>query len=182
MQAIEIPEPKISRFLFADARFSWFWLIVRVYVGWQWIVAGAEKMRSASWVGSAAGSAVKGFFLGALQQAGGIHPNVSGWYAYFILHVALPNAAFFSYLVTYGELVVGLALIIGLFTGIAAFFGAFMNMNYLLAAAVSINPLMLLLEILLILAWRTAGWLGVDYYLLPAVGVPWQTGKLFHKR
>lgn len=182
MKTIEIPEPKISRFLFSDIRFAWFWLLVRLYIGWQWLLAGEEKLTSAAWVGSAAGSAIKGFFLGALQQAGGIHPNVSGWYAYFIQNIALPNAALFSYLVTYGELVVGLALIFGIFTGIAAFFGAFMNLNYLFAAAVSINPLMLLLEMFLILAWRTAGWIGADYYLLPMVGVPWQTGKLFHKR
>ncbi len=38
--ATQVPEPPIARFLFADSRMAWFWLIVRVYVGWQWLVAG----------------------------------------------------------------------------------------------------------------------------------------------
>jgi thiosulfate dehydrogenase [quinone] large subunit len=41
---IQIPEPALSRFLFADTRFAWFWLIVRIYVGWQWLYAGYEKL------------------------------------------------------------------------------------------------------------------------------------------
>jgi thiosulfate dehydrogenase [quinone] large subunit len=32
---------------------------------------------------------------------------------------------------------------------------------------------------LLILAWRNAGYYGVDRYLLPALGTPWQPGKVF---
>ena len=39
-----IPEPPIAKFLFADTRMAWFWLIVRVYVGYQWLTAGLEKL------------------------------------------------------------------------------------------------------------------------------------------
>ena len=42
--ATQVPEPPIARFLFADTRIAWLWLIVRVYVGWQWLVAGTEKL------------------------------------------------------------------------------------------------------------------------------------------
>ena len=41
--ATQVPEPPIARFLFADTRMAWFWLIVRVYVGWQWLVAGLRQ-------------------------------------------------------------------------------------------------------------------------------------------
>src|SRR5260370_40383727 len=41
---IQIPEPPIARFLFADTRMAWFWLIVRLYVGYQWFTAGFEKL------------------------------------------------------------------------------------------------------------------------------------------
>jgi thiosulfate dehydrogenase [quinone] large subunit len=44
--------------------------------------------------------------------------------------------------VAYGELIVGIALLFGAFTGVAAFFGLFMNLNYLLAGTVSINPIL----------------------------------------
>ncbi len=79
-------------------------------------------------------------------------------------------------MVAWGELLVGIALILGAFTGIAAFFGAFMNMNFLLAGAVSTNPILLLGQLFLILAWRVAGWLGLDRYLLPKLKTPWFRG------
>lgn len=173
---IEIPEPKLSRVLFADTRIAWVWLLLRLYVGYEWLMAGWEKF-TGGWVGSGAGSAITGFFKGVLAQTTGAHPNVSSWYAFFIQNFAIAHPVFLSYLVTYGEIAVGIGLILGVFTGIAAFFGAFMNFNYLFAGAVSINPLLLLIELFLILAWRNAGWLGIDRWLLPAVGVPWGREK-----
>ena len=178
---VEIPEPKISRFLFADTRASWVWLIIRLYVGYEWLMAGWGKIGSPSWTGSQTGAAVKGFLTGALSKTTGAHPDVSGWYGWLINSVALPHAAFISYLVAYGEVVIGAALILGLFTGIAAFFGAFMNINYLFAGTVSVNPFLLLLELFLILAWRVSGWVGLDRWLLPRLGVPWQPGGMFQK-
>ncbi len=179
-QGIEFPEPKLSRLLFADSRFAWVWLVLRVYVGYQWVMAGWEKLNG-GWVGSGAGTAIGGFFSGVVAKAVGAHPAVSSWYAWFITNVALPHSVFFSYAITLGELAVGAGLILGAFTGIAAFFGAFMNLNFLFAGAVSINPLLALIELFLILAWRISGWIGVDRFLLPALGVPWRPGVLFRK-
>jgi thiosulfate dehydrogenase [quinone] large subunit len=179
--SMQIPEPALSQFLFADTRFAWFWLIVRLYVGCQWFSAGWEKLGNPVWTGSQAGVGITGFLKGAVQKSAGAHPDVSGWYAAFIQNVALPHAVLFSYLVTYGEIAVGVALILCLFTGIAAFFGSFMNLNYLFAGTVSINPLLAVLQLFLILAWRNAGWWGLDRYLLPALGTPWQPGRSFKK-
>jgi len=116
-----------------------------------------------------------------LAKTTGLHPDVQGWYASFLENVALPNAETFSYVVAYGEVIVGIALIIGLFTGIAAFFGSFMNLNFLLAGTVSVNPILFVLQLFLILAWRVAGWVGLDRYLLPKLGTPWQGGSMFKK-
>lgn len=179
MQQAEFEEPAVARFVFANTKFAWFWLIVRVYVGWEWLYAGWEKFNSPAWNGSAAGSAIKGFLTGAVQKSTGAHPDVQSWYATFIQNVAMPHAALFSHLVTYGELLVGIALILGIFTGIAAFFGTFMNLNYLLAGTVSTNPILFLLQLFLILAWRIAGWWGLDRYVLPALGTPWKAGTAF---
>lgn len=178
---VEIPEPKLSKFLFADARVAWVWLFLRIYVGWEWFMAGWAKVINPVWTGPQAGAAVKGFLMGALQKTAGAHPDVSGWYAGFLSSVAIPHAAFFSYLVAYGEVIVGVALILGAFTGIAAFFGAFMNLNYLFAGTVSTNPLLLLIQLFFILAWRNAGWWGLDRWLLPALGVPWQPGETLRR-
>ncbi|HSD98305.1 MAG TPA: DoxX family protein [Patescibacteria group bacterium] len=175
------PEPFLSKWLFATPYFSWLWLLFRLYVGWEWLVAGYEKSTSSVWVGQQAGTALTGFLMGALKKTDGAHPDVSGWYGWFLQQVVLPNAATFSHMVAYGEVLVGVALILGVFTGIAAFFGAFMNMNYLFAGTVSVNPLLFLLELFLILAWRVAGWYGLDRWLLPLLGTPWKPGKLFKK-
>lgn len=51
--------------------------------------------------------------------------------------------------------------------------------RFLFAGTTSINPLLLLIELFLVLAWRNAGWLGLDRWLLPWLGVPWQPGKAF---
>ena len=185
--ATQVPEPPIAKFLFADTRMAWFWLIVRVYVGWQWLVAGVDKLTGYSidvgsfgqkvgspWVFSGHdGQGLSFFFKGAIAQTTGAHPAVQGWYGWFLQHVALPNAGFFAY----GEILVGLGLIFGVLTGIAAFFGMFMNMNFLLAGAVSINPIIGGLALFLVLAWRVAGYYGIDRYLLPLLGTPW-TGTL----
>lgn len=176
---IQIQEPAISRFLFSDTRLAWAWLLIRLYVGWEWFSAGWGKLGNPIWTGDKAGLAVQGFLNGALQKMTGSHPDVAGWYGIFIQNFALPHSALFSHLVVYGEIVVGVALILGIFTGIAAFFGAFMNLNYLFAGTVSINPALLLLQLFLILAWRTAGWLGFDRYFLRVLGTPWQPGKVF---
>lgn len=173
-KAIEIPEPKIARLLFSDTRFSWLWLALRIYLGWQWIAAGWDKFENPAWAGPQAGTTLKSFLMGALAKSAGSHPDVSGWYASFINGVVIPHTAIFSYIVTYGEILVGIGLVIGAFTGIAAFFGMFMNLNYLFAGTVSTNPLLLVIGLLLMLAWRNAGWIGLDQWLLPKLGVPWQ--------
>ncbi len=177
---LEIPEPNFSKFLFADTRLAPLWTLVRLYVGYEWLMAGWGKLTNPAgvWVGEKAGTAVTGFLNGALTKTDGAHPDVQGYSAWFLQNIALPNASFFSYLVTFGEIAVGIALILGLFTGIAAFFGGFMNASYLLAGTVSTNPMLFILAVLLVLAWRTAGYWGLDRWVLPRVGVPGYPGPL----
>ena len=40
----EIPEPNITRFLFAERRMAPVWLVVRVYLGYLWLVGGIGKI------------------------------------------------------------------------------------------------------------------------------------------
>lgn len=180
-ESVKFPEPPLSRFLFGDTRLSFLWLILRIYIGYEWLIAGWTKVTNPVWVGPEAGTALAGFLQGSLTKTSGLHPDVSGWYADFINGFVLHHTVEFSYLVSFGEVVVGIALILGIFTGIAAFFGGFMNMNYLFAGTVSANPFMFLIQLFLILAWRTAGWIGLDRYILPVLGTPWKKGKLFKK-
>lgn len=178
-----IHEPGLSRLLFADPRLAPLWALLRVYVGYEWLLAGWGKVTDPAgvWVGEKAGSAVAGFLTGALAKTGGEHPDVQGWYAWFLHSVALPNAAVFSYVVAYGEVLVGVALILGLLTGIAAFFGGVMNASYLLAGTISTNPLLFILATWLVLGWRVAGWWGLDRWVLARLGVTASPAG-FHER
>jgi thiosulfate dehydrogenase [quinone] large subunit len=176
---ISIEDPPVARFLFGDVRFSWFWLIIRLYVGYEWLTAGWEKVINPAWVGPQGGTALAGFVKGALAKTTGTNPSVQSWYASFLQNVVLPHTALFGIIVAFGELLVGIALILGIFTGIAAFFGGFMNVNYLLAGTVSTNPFLFVFATWLVLAWKTAGWLGLDHWILPLVGVPGRPGKVF---
>ena len=170
--------------MFADTRLALVWLVIRLYVGVEWLLAGWGKLTdpSGAWVGGKAGAAISGFVQGALAKTSGEHPDVSGWYAGFLKNTVLPNAAAFSYVVTFGEILVGLGLIVGLFTGIAAFFGGFMNASYLMAGTVSTNPVLFILATWIVLAWRVAGYWGLDRWAMPLLGVPGARGTLFRRR
>ena len=99
----------------------------------------------------------------------------------FLQHIVLPNTGIFAYIITFGETCVGLGLLCGAFTGIAALFGIFMNLNYLCSGSISVSPILIVLSFFLILAWRVAGYYGADRYIIPLLGTPW-TGPLIHKQ
>ena len=176
---IQYEEAPVAKFIFGNTKMSLLWLIVRVYVGWSWLEAGWGKFTGTGWVGADAGKSLSGFIQGALSKTAGAHPDVQWWYGTFLQNIILSHASFWSHVITYGEILVGIALIIGLFTGIAAFFGLFMNLNFMLAGSVSVNPILFTLSIFLILAWKVAGYIGIDRFALPALGTYWQPGKLF---
>lgn len=161
--------------IFRDKRFAILWTILRIWLGYEWISAGIEKISNPAWVGSKAGVAITGFLKGALAKATGDHPSVQSWYASFIQSVALPNAKVFSYLVAYGEVLVGISLILGALTIVGLLAGAFMNLNYMLAGTTSTNPNLYTAAILLMAAGANAYLFGLDRFILPKLS------KLFNK-
>lgn len=173
----DFPEPAITRFFFGSAGSAALWFVLRMNVGAEWFAAGWEKTHSAAW--GASGTALTGFINGAIAKSSGSSPAVQGWYANFLHDFVLPNAGFFSFLVTWGELAVGLGVLLGALTGIAAGFGVLMNLNYLLAGTVSVNPILGMFGLFLCFSWRVCGWIGADRWLLPAFGLPWKPGALF---
>jgi thiosulfate dehydrogenase (quinone) large subunit len=171
------PEPALAKFFSASVGSSAMWFVVRMEVGAEWLLAGWEKMHSPAW--GTSGKALSGFVAGALAQSSGPNPAVQGWYAWFLQHGVQQSAGLFSFLVTYGEFAVGLGVLLGVLTGIAAGFGVLMNLNYLLAGTVSINPILGVFGLLLLFSWRVCGWVGADRILLPALGLPWKRGSWF---
>jgi thiosulfate dehydrogenase [quinone] large subunit len=195
----QITEPPITRFLFADTRMAWFWLIIRLYLGLSWLGAAVGKLTGydlangkmySPWVfGAHDGEAITAFAKYVIGHGGAApFPAFPEWfvgssdgYASFLQSIVIPHAAVFSYLITFGELCVSLGLIFGTLTSIAAFFGLFMNLNFVLTGVVSVSPTMGFLALFIVLAWRISGYYGVDRWLLPLLGTPW-TGSLTHPK
>jgi thiosulfate dehydrogenase [quinone] large subunit len=179
-QAQYFEDPPLARIAFSTARLSWLWFIVRVWLGYTWVEAAvSHKIGNPGWVQT--GAAVKGFWLQALAVPANGHPAIAyGWYRDFLAWLLSIHAeVWIGKAVAYGELLVGIALILGAFVGIAAFFGAFMNWNFMMAGTASTNPMLFAVSVLLILAWKVAGYYGLDRYLLPMLGTPWKPGKMF---
>ncbi|CAN5773501.1 DoxX family membrane protein [soil metagenome] len=171
-------DPPIAQFLFSDVRVAWVWFIVRVYLDYQWLSSGIGKVTNPAWMSD--GSALQGYWTRAVAIPEGERPAITyDWYRDF-LNVLLVNEThvWFAKLVVWGEILIGVALIAGALVGISAAFGALMNLNFMLAGTASTNPVLFLLAALLMLAWKTGGYWGLDRVLLPMLGTPWQAGRL----
>ena len=176
---VSITDPPFARALFGDVQYHWIWLIARLWVGYQWVASGAGKLDDPKWMET--GVALKGFWERAVMvPPQGRPPIVFDWYRDFIRFLLDSGSyTWFAKLVATGETLVGIALIVGAFVGVAAFLGAFMNWNFMMAGTASTNPAMFAVALVLVLAWKTAGYWGVDRWLLPALGTPWGPGRVF---
>ncbi len=165
--------PFVTKFL-SDPRAGWLFLPLRIWLGYQWITASLHKIGSPDWV--VTGVALKGFWAGAVAIPAGGHPAITfDWYRSFLQFMLDTQAyTWFAKVVAYGEFLVGIGLILGAFTGIAAFFGGLMNWNFMMAGSASTNPFLFVCAVAIILGWKVAGYIGADYVLLRWIGTPWK--------
>ncbi|HBY97402.1 MAG TPA: DoxX family protein [Chloroflexi bacterium] len=172
-----VQNPSFTQFLFESPRSAPLWLGVRLFLGLDWLLAGLHKLTDPGWM---SGASLQAFWQRAIALPEQGRPAITyDWYRDFLGRLLSGgHQTWFAPLVAWGETLIGLALIIGLFVGIAAFFGAFMNMNFMLAGSASSNPILFTLAVLLILAWKVAGYYGLDQYVLPMLGAPWAPGPL----
>jgi len=147
-------------------------LLLRLYLGYDFLKAGIEK-----WQTGFDAKAVSGFLKGGLAQthdallaskgtAAATHANVSDTWAWLINHVFLPNAGIFAFVVKSGEVLVGIGLILGCFTILAAIFAIMMNFAYLLTGTVSTNPQMALGFLIIIMLGAASYEIGLDRFFM----------------
>ena len=147
------------------------WLVARLWLGYGWVNAGYQKLwgseKAVFWNGGGAG--VKGFATaGVTGSTAGKGAGASyGWWAAFLHDFVLPNASWIAKAVTISELAIGVLLILGLFTGLAAAAGLSLNLVYMFTGSAGVNPAYAIVAVFLILAWRNAGYLGLDRFALP---------------
>jgi thiosulfate dehydrogenase [quinone] large subunit len=185
---IHVEDPPFAHFLFRDTRSAALWLPIRLFVGWSWLSSGWGKFNNPAWMDT--GAALRGFWeksLGLTPAAAGAPPPkptiTYDWWMEFIKGLYDNNAhTWFSKVILFGEILVGLGLIVGALVGIAAFGGILMNVSFLLSGSTSSNPVLLLMGIMLLLGWKVAGWIGLDRFLLPMLGTPWHKGELLQSK
>jgi thiosulfate dehydrogenase [quinone] large subunit len=122
--------------------------ILRIWLGWQWLTGGIHKV-----FGSEPFDA-SGFIKGVIAHpvTGPEGDVLYGPFNAFLENVALPASGFFSFMVAWGELLIGLGLILGTLTTAATFFGLLMNFTFLFSGTVSSNPLYILIGVLILFA------------------------------
>jgi thiosulfate dehydrogenase [quinone] large subunit len=163
---------RFADWLFRSKAASVLWLVARLWLGYQWLSAGYQKLwgseKAAFWYGGGAG--VKGFSTaGVAGSATGKSGASYGWWAGFLHNFVIPNSSWIAKLVTLSELTIGVLLILGLFTGAAAFAGIGLNLIYMFSGSAGVNPAFAIVALFLILAWRNAGYIGLDRFALPAM-------------
>lgn len=170
----QVRDPRIWELLMGNVYLSLIWLPLRFFVGRQWFSSGWGKTQNEAWTDT--GFALRGYWERVVQvPEEGSPPIYYAWYRDFIQYM-LDNEwyTWFGSLVAWGEVLVGLGLIFGALVGIAAFFGTLMNVSFMLAGTASSNPVLFGLGVFLVLAWKVAGYWGLDRYLLPLLGTPWE--------
>lgn len=144
--------------------------LLRLYLGWEWMTHGFDKLTK--------GFDASGFLKNAVAKPvleSGTQNKVYPTFVSFIESFALPNAKIFNTLIPLGEFLVGVGLLLGCLTTAAMFFGMLMNFMFMFAGTVSTNPWFILLGTIILVAGANAGKFGADYYVLPYLR------KLFNK-
>jgi thiosulfate dehydrogenase (quinone) large subunit len=135
--------------------------VVRILLGYHFIGTGLDKLFGNFLSGKS--------LLNDLARGGPKDPFA--WHHAFISGFVVPHVHFFSYLVTYGELAIGISLLLGCLVRISSSFGALHNMNIWLAigwggpgSVIGLNRTFVLLH--LIFAFSSAGRaFGIDGFL-----------------
>ena len=99
----------------------WPIVLLRVYTGVFFAWHGGRKLLRDNFV-----DGMTGFLNSNLESS-------ASFYRVFAEMIVLPNKEFFASLVAWGELAIGISMILGLATRYAAFFGAVMVLNFWLA-------------------------------------------------
>jgi len=132
-------------------------LPLRLFIGVGWLRACAEKLDDPGW---SDGSSLHAFLAG--QATGGqvVFPG----YLELMQTVFIPGAPLLTWIITLGQLLVGLALLTGTLTNAALLGGLFMNLNFVLAGKPDPSAFYLVIQSALLLT-NAGATFGVDAWL-----------------
>ena len=132
------------------------WLALRVWLGVMWIQAGWAKLWGAENTAFLHhnGAGVAGFATHA-------KPAYT-WWGSFLHSFVVPNSGWIGVLIAVSELVIGFALVAGLFTRIAALGSLALLFTYVMSGTASVCAFYALVALVILTMWKTASWIGVD--------------------
>jgi thiosulfate dehydrogenase (quinone) large subunit len=93
---------------------------------------------------------------------GSFGTTVASFQASYLLHFAIPLALPIAWIVTIGELIVGIALLLGVTTRLNAAFGLFFLLNFSAGGFYNLTIPPLVLMSLMMIFLPTGHWLGLD--------------------
>ena len=133
-------------------------VLMRIFLGVKFAIAGYQKW---DWIGTPTLSRMLASWVDSCPF---------GFYRSFLQHTVLPHGTLFTYLVVFGELCIGISLMLGLLTRFSALVAIILSGNFLLAswhlgpASQGINEAIILISLALLItgAGRVA---GIDQYL-----------------
>lgn len=132
------------------------WAAVRIWLGVMWIEAGAAKLWGAenSVFLHHDGAGVAGF------AAHGV-PAYS-WWGHFLHGFVVPNAGWIGVLIALAEFFIGVALVAGFLTPLAALASLALLFTYVMSGTASVCAWYALFAIVILVTWRTSSWIGAD--------------------
>jgi thiosulfate dehydrogenase (quinone) large subunit len=132
------------------------WTAMRVWLGVMWIQAGVAKLWGAE---NSAFLHNNGAGVAGIAAHG--TPAYS-WWGTFLHGFVVPNSGWIGILVAVGEFVIGIALVLGLFTRIAALGSLVLLFTYVMSGTASVCAFYALFAVVILATWRTSSWIGVD--------------------
>lgn len=172
---------RVADWLYRSRGASLLWLVVRLWLGYEWMNAGYQKIWGSEHTAfiSGSGAGVKGFAMaGIVGSTAGKGGASYGWWAAFLHNFVIPNASWIGQFISIAELLIGVGLLIGFLTGCAAVAGLALNVIYMFTGSAGVNPAYAVLSVFLVLAWRNAGWIGLDRFVLRNKWIPLHFGSV----
>lgn len=145
-------------------------LPLRLFIGLGWLRASAEKIVDPDWYG---GTVLTAFLQEKLAGGHVVFP----FYRILISEVFLPNAAALSWIILIGQLLAGMAILLGLFTNAALLGGLFMNLNFILAGAPDPSAFYFVIQVALFIG-GTGAIIGLDTLLGRRIRTPLFVAKV----
>jgi thiosulfate dehydrogenase [quinone] large subunit len=139
---------------------AWVMLPLRLFLGVTFVYAGIQKLTDPQFFNPAAPT-----YIGRQLAAFAIGSPLRG----FLLTVAVPHAVLFGGLVAYGELAIGLGVLLGFLQRPAAFFGALLSFVFFLTASWRVRPYFYGPDIVFFFAWLPIIFAGPEHGILPAI-------------